>query len=94
MYLLRIEHHAPDFDRWKAMFDADPVGRAGKGVRQHLVLRADDDPGLICIELTFDTAEEANALLDAMNDVWKNVTGTLIDAPSTRLFQIAEDVHY
>jgi hypothetical protein len=94
MYLLRIEHHAPDFDRWKAMFDADPVDRAGKGVRQHQVLRAAEDPGLICIELTFDTAEEANALLAAMSEVWKKVTGTLIGAPSARLFQVAESVRY
>ena len=94
MYLLRIEHHAPDFDGWKAMFDADPVDRAGKGVRQHRVLRADEDPGLVCIDLTFDTAEEANALLAAMGEVWKKVTGTLIDAPSARLFQVAEEVRY
>ena len=94
MYLLRIEHHTPDFDRWKAMFDADPVDRAGKGVRRHQVLRSDADPGQVCIDLTFDTAEEANALLAAMGEVWKKVTGTLIDAPSTRLFQIAEDVRY
>lgn len=94
MYLLRIEHHTPDFDRWKAMFDADPVDRSGKGVRRHQVLRADDDSGLICIELMFDTAAEAQVLLTAMGEVWKKVTGTLIDTPSTRLFQVAEDVRY
>ena len=94
MYVLRTEHYAPDFDGWKAMFDGDPVDRAGKGVRHHRVFRANKVPGLICVDLTFDTAEEANALLAAMSEVWKRVTGTLIDAPSARLFEVAEDVEY
>ncbi len=94
MYVLRIEHDAANFDAWKAAFDADPVGRASKGVRRHQILRADDDTAFVSIELTFDTREDAESLLAAMQEVWSRVTGSLISAPSIRIFELAESQDY
>ena len=94
MNVLRIEHRTGDYDSWKAMFDSDPVDRAGKGVRRHQVLRAQDDPDFVCVELAFDSADEARALLDAMDQVWKRITGDVIFEPKAQIFEIAEDKQY
>ena len=94
MHVLRVEHISADYGNWKGMFDSDPVDRKGKGVRRHQILRAEDDPKLVCIELTFDTAADAHALLAAMGEVWKKVDGTLIFEPKTRIFELAEDHTY
>ena len=94
MHLLRIEHRSSDYDQWKALFDKDPVDRAGKGVRRHQVLRAQDEPDFVCIELTFDSAAQAQTLLDAMGEVWKRVSGEVIFEPTARIFEIADDKQY
>jgi hypothetical protein len=94
MFILRIEHNTGDYDRWKQLFDGDPVDRAGKGVRRHYVSRAVDDLSLICIELAFDTREQAETLLAAMAEVWGRVQGDVISAPSSRLFEVVEEKAY
>lgn len=91
MHVLRIEHPTADYDGWKVAFDSDPVGRVAMGVRRYQVLRAADDPTFVCIELTFDTADEAAALLAAMRRVWSRITGTVIFDPRARMFEIAEE---
>ncbi len=78
----------------EGMFDSDPVDRAGKGVRHHQVLRADGDRDLVCIELTFDTAAEAQTLLDAMGEVWKRIGNTVIAQPTATMFEVAEEKVY
>ncbi len=78
MHILRIEHPIPDFDGWKKAFDSDPVGRKKSGVRRYQVLRPIDDPNYVMIDLEFDTAREAEALLAAMRVVWGRVAGTVI----------------
>ncbi len=94
MFVLRIEHSSDDFDRWKQMFDSDPVDRTGKGVRRHYVSRATDDPKLICIELAFDTQEQAQVLLDAMGKVWQSVPSGVIVSPTSRIFEVVEEQSY
>jgi len=94
MYVLRIEHAAADYDQWKKMFDSDPVDRAGKGVRRHYVSRAVDDPSLVCIELAFDTAQQAETLLEAMRQVWQQVPEGVIVGPTSRLFELVEEHAY
>jgi hypothetical protein len=94
MFVLRIEHTTSDYDKWKQLFDSDPVDRAGKGVRRHYVSRAVDEPSFVSIELAFDTEEQANALLDAMRGVWSRMPGDVISAPSSRIFEVAEEQAY
>lgn len=90
MHTLQIQHRVPDYDGWKAAFDADPVGRERSGVRRYRILRPLDDPNEVMIELDFDDAARAEALLSAMRRVWANVQGTIMMNPTTRILEVAE----
>lgn len=94
MYILRIEHPVPDFARWKQAFDSDPVGREKSGVRRYQILRPVDDPNHIIIDLEFDTASQAEALLAAMRVVWSRVEGTIMTNPQSRIAEAVETKEY
>jgi len=94
MYMLCIEHPVPDYDRWKQAFDGDPVGREKMGVRRYQILRALDDPNYVIIDLEFNTRGEAEALLTAMQAVWKRVEGTIMINPQARIVESVEAKEY
>ena len=94
MYILRIEHPVPDFDGWKKAFDSDPVGRKKSGVRRYRVLRPIDDANYVMIDLDFDTAGQAEALLAAMRVVWGHVEGKIIMKPQARIVEAVETKEY
>jgi len=94
MYMLRIEHPVPNFDGWKQAFDSDPVGREKSGVRRYQILRAVDDPNYVLIDLEFDTASQAEALLAAMRTVWGRVEGTIMMSPQARIVEAVETKAY
>jgi quinol monooxygenase YgiN len=84
----------PNYDGWKAAFDGDPVGRKRSGVRRYRILRPIDNPNDVMIELDFDDAAQAEALLAAMRGVWANLQGTIAQNPATRIFEVAEAQEY
>lgn len=94
MYILRIEHPVSDFDGWKKAFDSDPVGREKSGVRCYRVMRPTDDPKYVMIDLEFDTASQAEALLAAMRVVWDRVQGKIIFNPQARIVETVETKEY
>lgn len=94
MHTLQIQHQVPNYDGWKAAFEADPVGREKMGVRRYRILRPIDNPNDVMIELDFDDAAHAEALLAAMRAVWTNVQGTVIMQPQVRIFEVAEAREY
>ena len=94
MYILRIEHPVPDFDGWKKAFESDPVGRKKSGVRRYQVLRPIDDANFVMIDLEFDTASQAEALLAAMRVVWSRVEGTIVMNPQARIVETVEAKEY
>jgi hypothetical protein len=94
MYILRIEHPVPDYDGWKKAFDSDPVGREKSGVRHYQILRPTDDPNYVLIDLAFDTANQAEALLAAMRVVWGRVEGTIMTNPKARIVEAVETQNY
>ena len=94
MYILRIEHPITDFDGWKKAFDSDPVSREKSGVRRYRVLRPVDDKKYIMIELEFETADQAEALLAAMRTVWGRVQGTIMNNPQARIVEVVEIKEY
>ena len=94
MYMLRIEHPVPNFDGWKQAFDSDPVGREKSGVRRYQILRPVDNPNFVMIDLEFDTAQQAEALLAAMRVVWGRVEGTIMTNPKARIVEVAETKAY
>ena len=58
MHVLQIEHPIRDFDTWKGAFDRFSDKRRQSGVRRQ-VLRPNDDPNYVVIELGFDGPGEA-----------------------------------
>lgn len=94
MHMLRIEHPVPDFDRWKQAFDSDPVGREKSGVRRYQILRPINNPNYAIIDLEFDTAGEAEALLAALRAVWQRVEGTIMVNPQARIVEMLEHKEY
>lgn len=90
MILLHIEHPVVDFDTWKEAFDSDPVGRQRSGVRRYQIVRPIDNPNYAIIDLEFDSAPQAEALLAAMQQVWKRVGGTLMRDPQWRITELVE----
>jgi hypothetical protein len=67
----------PDYNNWKRAFDIDPVNRKKMGVRNYRILRPVDNPNFVIIDLDFDSAQNAEALLAAMREVWKDVEGKI-----------------
>jgi hypothetical protein len=94
MYILRIEHPVPNFDGWRKAFNSDPVGREKSGVRRYRVLRAMDDANYVMIDLEFDTANQAEALLAAMRVVWGRVEGKVMMTPKARIVEVFEIKEY
>jgi hypothetical protein len=94
MYMLRIEHPVPNFAGWKQAFDSDPVGREKSGVRRYQILRPVDNPNFVMIDLEFDTAQQAEALLAAMRVVWGRVEGTIMTNPKAQIVEVAETRTY
>ena len=94
MYMLRIEHPVPNYEGWKQTFDSDPVGREKSGVRRYQILRPIDNPNYVIIDLEFDTAVQAQALLDAMRVVWGRVEGTIMMNPQAQIVEAVETKAY
>jgi hypothetical protein len=94
MIVVQIEHPVPDFDRWKAAFDSDPVNREQSGVRRYQVLRPIDNPNFSIIELEFSSLSEAEAFLAAMRKVWGRVEGTIIESPRVRVVEVIESKQF
>lgn len=94
MCLLRIEHPVPNFDTWKTAFDADPAGRERCGVRRYRVLRPTDDPNYVMVDLEFDSLSEAEAMQEALRELWSRVEVTVMMNPRARLVEAVESKEY
>lgn len=95
--VLRIEHPVPDYESWKREgFDRDPIGREQNGVRRYRVLRASDDPGLVAIELEFDSIAAAEAFAVALTEMWRRVRDRFgwRELPESRLYEVAAAGEY
>ena len=90
MFVLRIEHRVPSWERWQQAFASDPAGRREGGVKRYRVLRAVDDPDLVMIDLEFASRPEAEAFLTRMRAIWGRSEGTVITGPSARLAEQIE----
>ncbi|MBL8045735.1 MAG: hypothetical protein JNL09_04295, partial [Anaerolineales bacterium] len=75
-------------------FDSDPVGREQLKVRRYQILRRVDNPNYVTINLEFDTASDAEALLNAMRAVWARVEGTIMMNPKTEIAEVVETKTY
>lgn len=94
MPILHIEHRVGDFDTWKRnAFDADPIGRARSGVRRYRVSRCVDDPNFVMVELEFGTTSEAEAMHNALQNLWGNPLAQ-IGGPTVRIMETVDANEY
>lgn len=91
MFQLHIEHPVPDYDNWKKAFESDPVNRKKMGVRNFRILRPVDNLNYVIIDLEFETVQNAEALLNAMREVWKKVEGKIMMDPQVRISEIVQN---
>ena len=94
MFIVRIEHPVPDFATWKRVFDRDPLGREGAGVRRYRVLRPVDDSHFVFVDLEFEARAEAERMRRALETMWGDVEGTLIGHPKAALVEVFEEKEY
>lgn len=94
MIIVRIEHPVPEFAAWKRAFDGDPVGRQRSGVRRYRILRPIDKPNFVMVDLEFATSNEAEAFLQAMRSIWRQVQGSLIGGPRAEIVEVLESKEY
>ncbi len=90
MAIVRIEHSVPNFEKWKQVFDSDPANRKGSGVRRYQILRPQDDPNHVLIDLEFDTLGEAQAFVVTMQRIWEGSGKAVMQNPRARIVDRVE----
>lgn len=95
MPILQIEHGVRDYAAWKSAFDDDPVGREAGGVRSYRIMRPDDDPRYVIVDLDFATIEEAEAFQKKLRQLWGDVDARLgLESPRARIVDVVESSAY
>ena len=92
MFILQVEHKVPNYEAWKKAFDSDPVNRKKLGVARYQVCRQQEDPDNIIIDLYFDSMENLQIMLAALQNLWKKVDGTVMTNATARILNIKETV--
>jgi len=90
MPVVRIEHSVPNFEMWKQVFDSDPADRKGAGVRRYQILRAQDEPNYVLIDLEFDNNGDAEAFLRTMEQIWDGPGKAVMQNPRARVADLVE----
>jgi hypothetical protein len=90
MTVVRIEHSVPSFDKWKQAFDRDPADRKGSGVRRYQILRLQNEPNYVMIDLEFDNTAEAEAFVQKMQRIWDGPAKGIMVNPRARIADIVE----
>lgn len=90
MPIVRIEHAVPSFEKWKLAFDSDPADRKGSGVRRYQVLRPQDDPNYVMVDLEFDSLGEAESFLRTMERIWGGPAKAVMQNPHARIVNRVE----
>ena len=94
MTILQIEHRVPNFEGWKKAFESDPVGRKKSGVKSYRIYRLANDQDYIIIDLVFENEADASNMLLALQKLWVNVEGTVINNAKTRMLNLVEQKDY
>jgi hypothetical protein len=90
MPVVRIEHSVPSFDKWKQAFDRDPADRKGSGVRRYQILRLQNEPNYVMIDLEFDNTAEAEAFVQKMQRIWDGPAKGIMLSPRARIADFVE----
>ena len=92
MFILQIEHRVPSYEGWKKAFDADPMNRKKMGVTRYQVCRQEEEPDNIIIDLYFDSMQNLQTMVAALQNLWKKVDGSVMTNAKTRILNIKEAV--
>jgi hypothetical protein len=92
MALLRIQHAVQSFEAWKRAFDNDPMDRRASGVRRYHVYRATAVPNFVMIDLEFDSAPEAERLLEKLKRLWAGPGGAVMQNPAAWVVETVESI--
>jgi hypothetical protein len=89
MPTLHIEHEITDYRTWSQAFAGFAEARTRAGVRQEQIRRAVDDDHWVVIDLTFDTAAEADQFLSFLRtNVWGTpLAPALVGAAAARVLE-------
>ena len=90
MQTLRIEHEVPSYDGWKKAFDSDPINRKQSGVKSYRIFKPADNPKSVVVELDFEDPEQLNSTLQALQNLWNKVQGTVMVNPKTNILELVE----
>lgn len=66
------------------------MSREAGGVRRYRILRSVDDPNYAMVDLEFDSSSQATRFREALQRLWRNVDGKLIERPHARIAQLLE----
>ena len=87
--ILRIEHPVIDYQAWKASFDRFDDLRVQSRVRGYRLMRAVGDASYVMVDLEFDSADEAEAMLAILRNHWRDLQGIAFPENTTPNAQIA-----
>ena len=90
MHTLRIEHRVQDYDRWKQVFDSDPVNRKAAGVLRYQISRLQNDSDYVMIDLEFDSRDLAEAFVQTMLRIWDGPGKAVMRDPRARIMEVVE----
>lgn len=96
MHIVQIEHLTTGYERWKAAFDSDPVGREQGGVRRYRISRPVDEPDYVVVDLEFDDRDRAVAFQGALERMWASPQAQQLlgSTPRARLVETVESVAF
>ena len=84
-----VHHRVTDFDAWKAVYDGFRDVQKERGVRHHHVWRSQDDPNMVVVVHTFDSAEAAHAFFGS-EDLKGAMAEAGVDPSSVQIQFLAE----
>ncbi len=90
MPTLQIEHDIPNYDGWKKEFDSDPINRKQSGVKRYRIYKPFNDSRSVIVELDFDDINNLYTTLQALQNLWNKVQGTVMSGPKTRIIELVE----
>jgi quinol monooxygenase YgiN len=90
MRTVALAHHrVDDFDAWKLVYDGFAPVQKERGVLQHAVWRSQEDPHLVAVLHTFESALEAKAFFGAP-ELAEVMAKAGVDASSVRVEYLDE----
>lgn len=67
-----------------------PCEQKKSGVKRYRIQRPVNEPGIVIVELDFDTMEELQSTHQTLQNLWNKVQGSIILTPKTRVIELVE----